>query len=389
MKKAISFSLFGNRLKYVQGMVENARLAPQIYPGWDCVAHVEENHPVIPELIDLGVRIVEHAPEQGLGGAFWRFETLSMGYDVVICRDADSRLHLRDSACVTEWLKSGKSLHVMRDHDVKRPIPAGLFGVRIDRVNIEKDLALWGQKHVYGDDERFLGATVWERLKEDRLDHRRGTLREGEVPFPKEAEHSFRVGCACDPIKGGIPVFRIGGAPNRANYVIPRVSGFSRIDNISKAHLNAAKTLLRRGVFPCMVLEEDAAFCRNPLRKNIPETFDWLWVGLSVYETNSEGKTVKSFGVSDPKDGLIDMGGMLALHGVVYGSPEGAKRMVLAAEKALREGIPVDVALVLLCRENGWKRKGLISPWVFQQGKNSNVTKIDLTNRCKATTSLS
>lgn len=40
-----------------------------------------------------------------------------------ISRDTDSRLGLRESAAVDEWVKSGKMLHTMRDHPVGHTAP--------------------------------------------------------------------------------------------------------------------------------------------------------------------------------------------------------------------------------------------------------------------------
>lgn len=41
---------------------------------------------------------------------------IDAGVDVFISRDADSVLSARESAAVQDWLRSGKTLHVMHDH---------------------------------------------------------------------------------------------------------------------------------------------------------------------------------------------------------------------------------------------------------------------------------
>ena len=41
---------------------------------------------------------------------------IDAGVDVFISRDADSVLSKRESAAVQDWLRSGKTLHVMHDH---------------------------------------------------------------------------------------------------------------------------------------------------------------------------------------------------------------------------------------------------------------------------------
>ena len=45
-----------------------------------------------------------------------------------LIRDADSRLNLRENAAVHEWIESGYSFHIMRDHTAHFvPINGGMF----------------------------------------------------------------------------------------------------------------------------------------------------------------------------------------------------------------------------------------------------------------------
>ena len=51
--------------------------------------------------------------------------------DVVIFRDADSRLIQREADAVKDWLdNTNKTIHIMRDKETHKKICAGLFGVR-------------------------------------------------------------------------------------------------------------------------------------------------------------------------------------------------------------------------------------------------------------------
>ena len=49
-KNALSFSLYGQDARYAVGMIENVRLAREIYPGWDVVVHAERGHYAIERL---------------------------------------------------------------------------------------------------------------------------------------------------------------------------------------------------------------------------------------------------------------------------------------------------------------------------------------------------
>ena len=63
---------------------------------------------------------------------FWRFfahdET---DCEYVVFRDADSRISKREKMAVDEWIQSGKSIHIMRDHPYHTvPILGGMWGCR-------------------------------------------------------------------------------------------------------------------------------------------------------------------------------------------------------------------------------------------------------------------
>ena len=53
---------------------------------------------------------------------------------VLLPRDLDSRLSLREFSAVNEWLlHSAKPFHIMRDHFYhSQPIVGGMWGVRLD-----------------------------------------------------------------------------------------------------------------------------------------------------------------------------------------------------------------------------------------------------------------
>ena len=61
-KKIISFSLWGNKLKYIIGALKNAELAKEIYPGWLCRFYVANSVPktIVRKLKDMdNVEVVE------------------------------------------------------------------------------------------------------------------------------------------------------------------------------------------------------------------------------------------------------------------------------------------------------------------------------------------
>ena len=134
MKKVISYCLWGNNGFYTVNAIRNVDLAKQIFPDWVCRFYVAPTVPkaIIEELQTRGAEIVLMQEDESWNGMFWRFYAAGdPTVDVMISRDTDSLLNIRDKAAVDEWLNSGKLFHIMRDnivHDAK--IMGGMWGAR-------------------------------------------------------------------------------------------------------------------------------------------------------------------------------------------------------------------------------------------------------------------
>ena len=130
--KCIAFSLWGDNPKYTHGAIENSRLAPVIYPGWTCRFYVDiDTVPagIIQMLRTNGCQVIEKR-QGNWNSMFWRFYAAE-DCDVMISRDCDSRLTVREKAAVDEWLNSDKDFHIMRDHPYHGArILGGMWGVR-------------------------------------------------------------------------------------------------------------------------------------------------------------------------------------------------------------------------------------------------------------------
>lgn len=132
--KLVTFSLFGDAELYCKGAVENARLAKEIYPDWIARFYIASDVPkkYIEQIESYGAQVVMRKRKNAYDGLHWRFRPLMESeVEAWVSRDCDSRLNWREKAAVEEWLRSDKSLHVMRDaHNHTYPIMAGMFGVR-------------------------------------------------------------------------------------------------------------------------------------------------------------------------------------------------------------------------------------------------------------------
>lgn len=136
MRKVISFCVYGNSDIYNYGIYENAILAPKIFPGWIVtIYHTNTvNKMIFNELKKLKWVELESfdLPNHHKNTMLRFLAAFEIKNDVVIFRDADSRLIERDYIAVMDWLKnSNKNVHIMRDHPVNsHHIMAGMWGVR-------------------------------------------------------------------------------------------------------------------------------------------------------------------------------------------------------------------------------------------------------------------
>ena len=132
--QVISYSLFGNEARYMDGVITNAKLAQQIYPGWIVRVYHDDTVPkhVLETLKNLNVQLVNLSKYSPLEHKlFWRlFVAFDPSVKRYIIRNTDSVLSWRERAAVDEWIASGKDFHIMRDHPnhSKFTVPDGLWG---------------------------------------------------------------------------------------------------------------------------------------------------------------------------------------------------------------------------------------------------------------------
>lgn len=200
--KYVSFSLWGDKPIYNVGVLKNSELVKKFYPSWKMVVFYDNsvpNHTIV-KLKENNVETVLIS-DNSFYGMFWRFFAVDLDdCEYVIFRDADSRITLRESLAVEEWIKSGKSLHVMRDHPYHR-IPAGnnqlgilggMWGIKSGTLPIVEMIYNFNKskQHNYGNDQAFL-KEVYNSLIDDRLTH--DDFFENK-PFPIKRENGRFVG---------------------------------------------------------------------------------------------------------------------------------------------------------------------------------------------------
>jgi len=192
MQCAISFSLYGLNPIYVNGAIANSALYKKIYPAWKCIMYVDKNQNKNTinrlEKNDVIVKIINRSL---LSGMFWRLYALCDSFfTYCIIRDCDSRLNLREYYAVKEWLKSGKEVHIIKDHkNHTAPIMGGMWGMKYETIRnfadlldevIEKyenkKISNKIGKHLYGD-QLFLKEEIYPLIKEKCLIHTSKNLK--------------------------------------------------------------------------------------------------------------------------------------------------------------------------------------------------------------------
>ena len=189
MKKVISFSLWGNNTIYTIGAIKNVELAQGFFPDFECWFYIhKETVPkkIINRLSSFkNVKII--LKESDLDSSkpmMWRYEAIDdPDVDIMMPRDTDTRILLREKMAVEEWMKSGKIFHIMRDHPCHHNvIMGGMFGTKKIPGIIWKNLFDYqtqiGNKQY---DQIFLRKYIYNKIKNNCLVH---------ASFHKHEKHS-------------------------------------------------------------------------------------------------------------------------------------------------------------------------------------------------------
>ena len=189
MKNVVSFCLYGSRATYVLGMKENILLGQKYFPTWEIRIYYNDTVPekFIKEYSDLGAICImcENVGKNKMNweGMLWRFMPLDdNNVHYWISRDADSRLSKREADIVNQWIKSGKTLHCIRDHKCHyHAIMGGMFGInnksfhakyKFKKISdIISDLYKYYKERPYNVDQEFLNSQVWNLLKDAVMAH--------------------------------------------------------------------------------------------------------------------------------------------------------------------------------------------------------------------------
>lgn len=200
--KVLTFSLWGNQLKYTIGAIKNADIAANIYPEFECWFYIHEES-VPKEIIEqLATRknvkiIMKSGNLNTCKPMMWRFEAIDEPeVEIMMSRDTDTRIYLREREAYDEWILSGKSFHIMRDHPAHScKILGGMFGTKkIDSIPSWKDvMSSFHQTGHRQYDQDFLVDYIYPKIINDCIIHASFCKYENDMckPFPSKYDDEF------------------------------------------------------------------------------------------------------------------------------------------------------------------------------------------------------
>lgn len=200
MVNVFSFCLYGpENPKYYTGLLENIFLIGKYFPDWKIYLYYGPD--VTPSMIDhVGAcsNVVLHETGQlGPINMIHRFYAIDEpGVDLMMVRDADSRIHWKDRWAIREFVSHPEYVaHTIRDNiEHTADMMGGLWGLRKSAgisirtlySNYKEDSS---KGHRVAHDQNFLGDVVYPLVVERLLVHysnKRRKIGEHAVEFPFE-----------------------------------------------------------------------------------------------------------------------------------------------------------------------------------------------------------
>jgi len=176
VKKVISYSLYGNKPKYIEGLRHNINLLDEVFsdPSWIFRVYYDDS-------VDES-KLISHdraeyiKVENDKNYMFWRFYTWDdPEVDLFISRDIDDRLNFWDYNIISEWEKTDCDFITCRHHmQHSIPVMGGLWGAKPRKFSFSmKELInKYSSTHPtskYFNDQNFLCEVLWPLVAKKSL----------------------------------------------------------------------------------------------------------------------------------------------------------------------------------------------------------------------------
>jgi hypothetical protein len=179
--KVFSFCIFGNSDKYLIGLLKNIEIIRKEYPDFHIYVYIgnDVSEEFINRNLIAGDIIIVKTCLDGLINTAHRFFPIdNPDVEIMIVRDADSRIHERDRLLIAHFIHSDYTSHIIRDHYNHRlPIMAGMWGLKRGALHFKiKDVydEYYNQEGLeikYGTDQDFLEHIIYPNIANNALIH--------------------------------------------------------------------------------------------------------------------------------------------------------------------------------------------------------------------------
>ena len=179
MRQAIAYSLYGNEMRFLVGAIKNAELAQRFFPDHEVQIYYGKSVPMwVLSTLNLfpNVELYKVSETEDSISRSWRFMAcIDPDNDVVMVRDVDARLSLREAEAHQEFLDSKFNFHIIRDHPTGHNynISAGMFAIKTDayRSLFHRSLLEHEFSDYYTTDQDFLNGSIYPNVLNDCLIH--------------------------------------------------------------------------------------------------------------------------------------------------------------------------------------------------------------------------
>jgi hypothetical protein len=198
MVNVFSFCLYGpENPRYYPGLLDNIALSARYFPDWKVYVYTG------PDVDESMIRQLEGCPNvvirpTGVTGAvnmIHRFTAIDEpGVDLMMVRDADSRIHWKDRWAIREFINQPQFVaHTIRDNiEHTADMMGGLWGLRKSAGLIMRDeyasyKSDTSKGHRHGHDQNFLADVIYPKVRTRMLVHYsngRRKIGETAVEFP-------------------------------------------------------------------------------------------------------------------------------------------------------------------------------------------------------------
>jgi hypothetical protein len=170
----VSFALYGKIPKYTAGAIRNAVELEK--SSWNAVFYCgkDVDGEVIQKIQAHGGIVIRQEEDWHSNGMFWRYYAITNpSFDRILFRDVDSSISDREWMMISDWVKSNKPFHIIRDHPAHlAPILGGLWGTTKKILDVRipwQKMLNFG--NTWGEDQRFLKEYVYPKIRKQAFVH--------------------------------------------------------------------------------------------------------------------------------------------------------------------------------------------------------------------------